>query len=158
MEQTVNQFFSYFIPLFRILFASVFVWFILIAKLYKILAVDHPQTYEGMGKPTLFWKNSPRSAWVLMKFVFKREYLTLRNEKLAKLGNFMFLFSVGYLILFAVLFVLALLILRGRVLFLVVFSGLKHRKADRWDVNSASIYPGKGGRQYFSHVGVALFR
>jgi hypothetical protein len=87
------------------------VWFILVAKLYKILAVDHPEIYESMGKPTLFWNKSPRSAWAIMKFIFRREYLALRSEKLAKLGNFMFLFSVGYLILFAVLFVLVLLMM-----------------------------------------------
>ena len=115
MEQTVNQFFSFIVPLFFILFASVFVWFGLVSRLYKILATDHPQKYEEMGKPTLFWNNSPRSGWLLVKFIMKREYLGLRNQKLAKLGNFMFGFFVVYGILFGILIVSILsMILFGR--------------------------------------------
>ena len=108
MEQNVNQFFSFFMPLFFVLFASVFVWFGLVSQLYKILATDHPQKYEEMGKPTLFWNNSPKSGWLLVKFIMKREYRGLGNQKLVKLGNFMFNFFVAYGILFSILFVAVL--------------------------------------------------
>ncbi|KPK54328.1 MAG: hypothetical protein AMJ84_01480 [Acidithiobacillales bacterium SM23_46] len=108
MEETVKQFFSFFVPLFFVLFASVFVWFGLTSRLYKILATDHPQKYEAMGKPTLFWNNSPRSGWLLVKFIMTREYLALGNQRLVKLGNFMFGFFVVYGVLFSVLFVAVL--------------------------------------------------
>lgn len=108
MEQTVNQFFWFSVPLFFVLFASVFVWLGLVSRLYTILATDHPEKYEEMGKPTLFRNNSPRSGWLLVKFVMKREYLALRNQKLAKLGNFMFGFFLVYGVLFGIFFVAVL--------------------------------------------------
>lgn len=106
MEQTVDQYFSIFFPLFWVLFGSVLVWFVLVSRLYKILANEHPRKYEEMGKPTLFWNNSPKSGWVLMKFILKKEYRELKNPKLTGLGNFMFGFSVAYFVLFGSLLVL----------------------------------------------------
>ena len=111
MEQTANQFVSFFLPLFGMLFASVIVWFVLVSKLYKTLESEHPQKYEEMGRPTLFWNNSPRSGWVLVKFIMKKEYFGLKNQKLVKLGNFMFGFFIAYGILFGVLFVSVLIMI-----------------------------------------------
>ena len=109
MEQSINQFMFYFIPLFGVLFLSVFVWFFLVFKLYKLLASNHPEYYEGMGKPTLFWNNSPKSSLVLMKFILKKEYLQLHDKILEKHGNLMFAFFLVYLVLFTVLFILSFL-------------------------------------------------
>lgn len=105
MEQVAQQFFAFFIPLFFILFASVFVWFGMVSRLYKTLESEHPDIYEDMGKPTLFWNNSPRSAVVLVKFIMRKKYIHLGNMNLTRLGNFMYWFFIAYLLLFSVLFI-----------------------------------------------------
>jgi len=105
MEQVAQQFMAFFIPLFFILFASVFVWFGMVSRFYKTLESEHPDKYEEMGKPTLFWNNSPRSAFVLVRFILTKEFIRLGNMKLTRLGNYMYWFFIAYLVLFSVLFV-----------------------------------------------------
>jgi len=105
MEQVAQQFMAFFMPLFFILFASVFVWFGMVSRLYKTLESEHPDKYEEMGKPTLFWNNSPRSAIILVRFILKREFISLGNMKLTKLGNYMYWFFIVYVVLFSVLFI-----------------------------------------------------
>ncbi len=94
---------SFFIPLFGILFLSVFVWFFLISRLYKIIKNECPDLYDEMDKPTLFWSTSPRSTYILLKFILRKEYLEYGNDKLKKHGNVMFVFFVAYVVLFALL-------------------------------------------------------
>ncbi len=94
----------YFI-LFVVLFASVFLWFFLVWRLFNILKEDHPEKFESMGSPTLFCNNSPRTSVKLMKFIFKRQYLELESSRVLKLGNVMFAFAIIYIGLFLLLFI-----------------------------------------------------
>jgi len=105
MEHVAQQFIAFFIPLFFILFASGFVWFGMVSRLYKTLESEHPDKYEEMGKPTLFWNNSPKSAFTLIRFILKKEFIRLGNMKLTRLGNYMYWFFIAYVVLFSVLFI-----------------------------------------------------
>jgi len=100
------QFMQYvFFPVFTVLFLSVFVWFFLVSRLYKILSSNHPGIYKDLGEPTLFWNNSPKTAFLLMKFIFQKQYLGNNDSKLESLGSKMFAFFIMYTSLFAILFI-----------------------------------------------------
>lgn len=94
--------------MFGVLFCSVFVWFFLCYRLFKILETRHPEKYESMGKPSLIMNNSLSSNITFMKFLFKREWRELSDSGLATLGKFMLVFLAIYtfgffLLLFSVL-------------------------------------------------------
>ena len=96
--------------MFAISFCSVFVWFFLCYRLFKILETRHPEKYESMGKPSLIMNNSLSGNITFMKFLFKREWRYLDDTGLATLGKSMLVFfaihTVGFLVLF-------LLVLQG---------------------------------------------
>jgi len=97
-------------PIFTVLFLLVFVWFFLVSRLYKLLSSKHPDIYKNLGEPTLFWNNSPKSAFLLMKFIFKKQYLGSNDHKLEKLGGKMFALFIVYTALFAFLFISFMLV------------------------------------------------
>jgi hypothetical protein len=86
--------------IFGILFCSVFVWFYLCNRMFKILRTRHPEKYEAMGKPGLIMNNSLSNNISFMKFLFKREWQELNDAGLASLGKGMLIFCVIYLALF----------------------------------------------------------
>lgn len=92
------------------LFLSVFVWFFLVSRLYKILSSNHPGIYKDLGEPTLSWNNSPKTAYILMKFILKKQYLGNSDIRLEKIGRAMFAFFILYTSSFALLFLLFILV------------------------------------------------
>lgn len=88
---------------FGILFCSVFVWFFLCYRLFKILETRHPEKYESMGKPSLIMNNSISSNITFMKFLFKREWKELDDTGLELLGRSMLVFIAVYLVGFLAL-------------------------------------------------------
>ena len=94
-----------FLLVFIVLFLSVFVWFFLVSRLYKLLSANHPEIYRKLGEPTLFWNNSPKTAFSLLKFVFTKQYLGNNDINLEKLGGKMYAFFIMYTSLFALLFI-----------------------------------------------------
>lgn len=82
--------------LFGVLFCSVFVWFFLCYRLFKILETRHPETYIAMGKPSLIMNNSISNNISFMKFLFKRGWRDLNDDGLARLGNTMLVFFAFY--------------------------------------------------------------
>lgn len=91
--------------MFGVLFCSVFVWFFLCFRLFKILETRHPEKYESMGKPSLIMNNSLSSNITFMKFLFKLEWRELEDSGLAALGKSMLIFFALYLIGFLTLFI-----------------------------------------------------
>lgn len=89
--------------MFGILLCSVFLWFFLCYRLFKILETRHPEKYESMGKPGLIVNNSLSSNITFMKFLFKREWRDLDDSGLATLNKSMLVFfaiyTVGFLAL-----------------------------------------------------------
>lgn len=91
--------------MFWVLFCSVFVWFFLCYRLFKILETRHPERYESMGKPSLIMNNSLSSNITFMKFLFKREWRELNDAALTTLGRFMLVFFTIYTVGFFALFI-----------------------------------------------------
>jgi|SRR5690606_21578021 len=96
------------IALFPVLFGMVLVWFVLVKLLFNRLEQAHPQTYEAMGRPSLFLRNSPAGAIAMLKFLARREHLALKDSYLSKLSDSMLVFFAIYLVLFIGLVVLML--------------------------------------------------
>ncbi|WP_444895967.1 hypothetical protein [Microbulbifer sp. SSSA005] len=90
--------------IFGVLFCSVFVWFFLCYRLFKILETRHPDKYASMGKPSLIMNNSISSNISFMKFLFKREWRDLGDSGLATLGKSMLVFFAVYMMGFLTLF------------------------------------------------------
>jgi hypothetical protein len=98
-----------FVPLFFAGFVFLIVWAAIMARMFRRLSNDHPEAYEAMGRPTLFWNYSTRSGWLFMRFLLRRKYVALGDERLEQLGHFMFGFGIAYLLLFAVLSIVIVL-------------------------------------------------
>lgn len=92
--------------LFGIMLCSVFVWFFLCYRLFKILENRHPEKYESMGKPSLIMNNSLSNNIKFMKFLYKREWRELDDSGLATLSKAMLVFFVIYMISFLTLILL----------------------------------------------------
>ena len=56
-------------------------------KVLRILKQDHPDVWTKLGSPTLFLNNSIRNGYLLNKYLRKREYLSLEDERLTRLCN-----------------------------------------------------------------------
>lgn len=76
----------------------------LVARLFRLWKSEHPEKYRAMGEPTLFWNNSPKTSWELVKFLLKRDCAELDDPKLSSLGNAMLVFFVLYTMGFFYLF------------------------------------------------------
>ena len=88
------------VVLFPVLFGMVLVWFVLVKMLFNRLEHAHPQTYEAMGRPSLFLRNSPAGIFAMIKFLVRREHRALGDSHLSKLSNAMLVFLAVYLVLF----------------------------------------------------------
>jgi hypothetical protein len=91
--------------LFGVLFIAIFVWFFLCNKMFKTLALRHPEKYEAMGKPSLIMNNSLSNNVSFIKFLFKREWRDLNDPSVTSLGKIMCVFIMLYLALFLVVFI-----------------------------------------------------
>lgn len=79
---------------------SVLVWFVVASRLFRLLRSDHPNAYEALGSPSLFYNNSIRHSWLGLKFLFSGAYRELDDRRVTKICNFMRVFFVVYTILF----------------------------------------------------------
>lgn len=91
---------STFLVLFATLFGMVLVWFVLVKLLFNRLEAAHPQKYEAMGRPSLFFRNSPAGVWAMLKFLVAREHRALGDSYLSKLSDGMLIFFLVYLAVF----------------------------------------------------------
>ena len=71
------------------------------------LKKEFPEKYEELGSPTIFGIKGGSSNF--RKFLRKREYISLENESIERLGNFFLitriLFFIGFISLFITFFV-----------------------------------------------------
>lgn len=94
---------STFSVLFAILLGMVVIWFVLMQLLLRRLASAHPATYEAMGRPSLFLRNSSSGALAVLQFLIARKHRTLGDTYLSMLSDGMLVFFAVYLVLFIML-------------------------------------------------------
>jgi len=61
------------VVVFVILFVNNMLYLVRVRRLFEYLKERHPQTYQSLGSPSIFVRNSPGSAWALVKFLFSRQ-------------------------------------------------------------------------------------
>ncbi len=71
-------------------------WFFMVAWLFRRLRKRHPATYEAIGSPSLFWNNSMRNGWLLLKFLFSSKPQELGDPVIRWLARLMRIFLVVY--------------------------------------------------------------
>jgi hypothetical protein len=91
--------------LFATLFVLAFVWIGLVLWMFRRLRVQHVETFEAIGSPSLFWNNSPRNNWLFLKFLFQGQWQLLEDRQLAIAARIMQVVFVAYMLGFLVLFV-----------------------------------------------------
>jgi hypothetical protein len=97
---------------FGFMMLMVFVWFIMITKLFNALRSRHPATYERIGKPSLFYNNSFQNNVLFLRFLWKSEFEVLNDLPLIKLCRFMRIFLAACLILYLFLIPFAIVVIR----------------------------------------------
>lgn len=91
---------------FAALFLAALVWLVLMSRLYRILRTRHPETYEQLGRPTLFLNNSPQNGIATVRFLLGGHFRQLNDPELLRLGVFMQVFFYAYMVYFVSLVVL----------------------------------------------------
>ncbi len=85
---------------FFILMFSVLVWFVLMARLHRILRTRHPQIWNRIGRPTLFLNNTVQNGLVTIRFLLAGHFRELDDPTLVRLGSFMQVFFYAYTVIF----------------------------------------------------------
>jgi len=88
---------------FGLLMISVLVWFVLMARLRRILRTRHPRTYDKVCGPTL---SASQNSLATLRFLLTGHFRTLNDPELLRLGRFMQVFFLAYMILFVSLMAL----------------------------------------------------
>jgi hypothetical protein len=96
-----------FVAIFSVLAVMAVIWFICVAWLSRRLRAHHPSVHEELGSFSLFWNNSPRTGWLLLKFLWSSCSRELGDSSLITLVRFMRMLLLCYAILFVALFLVA---------------------------------------------------
>jgi hypothetical protein len=95
--------------LFLILFGLMFilggVYFYLIKKTFNRLEECHPDKYDSLGRPSLISNNTPSNNIKFIKFIFKRDWKDLNDNKISSLGNKLIFLFVIYSSIFLALII-----------------------------------------------------
>jgi hypothetical protein len=60
------------------------IWFTFLLWLFRRLRNRHKSTYEAIGSPSLWWNNSPRNNWLLLRFMFSSRASGLGDPAIAR--------------------------------------------------------------------------
>ena len=86
--------------LFVLLFVSCAAGIILHHTFLSRLRSRHSQTWEALGRPTLFLNNSITSGLAVLRFLWRRDYRALGDEEFARLAGFLRGYMAAYFVLF----------------------------------------------------------
>jgi len=107
------------IVIFAFQFAGTILYLVLVRKLLSRLETNHTATWQELGVPSLFLNNNPRNNLLVLRFLWKRQYLSLQDPAITQLASrvrglvLVLLVSFGFLIIGS--FVLGAFFPRGSV-------------------------------------------
>jgi len=83
------------------LFFLIFIFFIPVQvilnyKYNKILKKEHKEVWESLGSPGFILNNSLKSTTKRLKFLWRKKFLNLKNNKLSLIGRFLIFSSIIY--------------------------------------------------------------
>lgn len=97
---------------FPVLFLLILIWFFLCHALFSGLKSGHPDKYKKMGSPRLFLNSGASETFFLIRFLFKREWEGLGDQRITKIGKSMRFLMVIYIVV--LVFGLALIFWESR--------------------------------------------
>ena len=86
------------------LFFVMIYWFVMCSKLFQRLEIKHSKKYKELGSPELLGGSIPANNINLLKFLMKKEWLVLEDEKLSKLSQKMYMVLMVTISIFIPLF------------------------------------------------------
>ena len=63
------------------------VWFVLTARLYRLLRTRHPDVYDSLGRPTLIFSNNIRNGWLVTQFLLGGHFEGIEDSEILRLFN-----------------------------------------------------------------------
>jgi len=87
--------------LFIVLFVSCAVGFVLQYVFLSRLRTRHAQTWEALGRPTLFLNNSISNSLAVLRFIWRRDYRNMTDKQLIRFATFLRGYLIAYIVLFA---------------------------------------------------------
>jgi hypothetical protein len=91
------------------LLAAFFLWPGLQMALFQRLKKFHPIEYQNLGAPGMFIAMTPRTNWLLFRFLFRRQYKSTGDSFLIALGTAMLWFGAAYIVAFALVVALSVI-------------------------------------------------
>jgi len=79
---------------FLCMFPLVIVYFVVLHRMFRILAERHSDLYQRLGSPTLIANNTVINGLRFQWFLLTRRYIPLNDHVLTRLGNVAFLMTV----------------------------------------------------------------
>jgi len=89
--------------LFCVITAYFIGWFVMCGQFLRMLRTRHEQRWIALGKPSLILNNSISNGIAVTRFLWRRKYMELEDERLTRLGSFMLVYQIGLLILLVLL-------------------------------------------------------
>jgi hypothetical protein len=83
-----------------LMLAAAIAWIFLSKKLYDIMKYDYPRVYEKLGRPKLVMKKSFATNYRVVKFLFRREYLSTADIDVIRLCHGLRYIFIIYVICF----------------------------------------------------------
>ena len=74
--------------------------------LLSFLRKNHPEIWNGLGSPTLFINNSVKNNRLVLKFLWRKEYLQVDDTKLHRIASANHYFGIFYITFFIVSIIL----------------------------------------------------
>jgi len=76
------------------------------AELHRMLRDRHPAVYESLGRPTLFWNNSMKNSFAVLRFILGGHFRETGDPAVIRLCQFIRAFSYTYWAFFVAVVVL----------------------------------------------------
>jgi len=92
-----------YLVLFCLCFGLTVVYLFKVHKLFGYLKDKEPETWKNLGRPHLFFNNTPITGFKFLRFLYRKDYLILANpatrEKVLNVKSLLFKGLVGFAVL-----------------------------------------------------------
>ncbi len=98
--------------MFALLALSTICWMIIQQAFFSRLSKIHPEVWEDLGRPALFFNSNMANGSAFLKYLWRRDYESLPDMQTVSLGRFLRWHLILHMIYFAVVLIAILSIVR----------------------------------------------
>ncbi len=81
---------------FLVALVCVIVSYAMMARLYRMLRERHPDIYDSLGQPTLFWNSSLKNHFAVMGFILRGRFKETQDAEIIQLCRSLRVFAYGW--------------------------------------------------------------